>query len=159
MTAQPLLLQDEVSASAPELRLVFASTPMAVRAALAATLDGLAELALPDEDRGALEIVLAEILNNVVEHAYAESSEGRIELTVWPSAAGIVCEVVDEGRPMPEGKLPEPTLRALPTDDVALPEGGFGWSLIRLLCAELRCVRESGRNRLSLRLERSDAPR
>lgn len=132
---------------------------MSVRAALGTTLDGLRDLALADEDRGSLEIVLAEVLNNIVEHAYDESPDGTIELVVRPHATGIVCEVVDGGRPMPGGRIPEPTVRALAGEDAALPEGGFGWSLIRLLCAELHYAREGDRNRLTLGLARSAPPR
>ena len=159
MTCRSPMIQRAALAPPRELHLAFASTPRSVRAALAAILDRLADLALSDDDRGALEIVLAEVLNNIVEHAYAESPDGRIELTVRPSVTHITCEVLDGGEPMPGGRVPEPAVPALSGDDAGLPEGGFGWSLIRLLCVELRYAREGGRNRLTLRLERSGAPR
>lgn len=60
-------------------RLVFDSDPLAVREALR-RLAACPPLCLLDDDmRGTAEIVLAEALNNVVEHAYA-GRRGKIEL-------------------------------------------------------------------------------
>lgn len=43
---------------------------MAVRKALKELLDGLAPLDLDIEEMGTVELVMAEALNNIVEHAY-----------------------------------------------------------------------------------------
>ena len=56
------------------------------------------------EDRSTAEIVLAEVLNNVVEHAYAQGS-GPILLTLSLGDGLLHCRVEDEGAAMPGGSL------------------------------------------------------
>ncbi|MBN2631373.1 MAG: ATP-binding protein [Rhodobacteraceae bacterium] len=132
-------------------RLVIPSTPLAVRQALRALFDGLMTGAITQTARDAAQIVLAEALNNVVEHAYAQSP-GEIEVTVTFSATGLVCSITDAGLPMPGACLPPGDLAPLPkTGD--LPEGGFGWHLIRALSQDLHYRREEGRNLLSFRID------
>ena len=58
--------------SATEFHLEFESSPIAVRTALGRIIDGLGPLSLDPEEIGTVEIVMAEALNNVVEHAYPE---------------------------------------------------------------------------------------
>lgn len=128
------------------------ATPIAVR-------DGLAHmLAMPplchlsDEGRGSAELVLAEVLNNIVEHAYPDTP-GPVTISVVRADAGLRCLVVDQGRPMPDGVLPKGTLPA--SQDVALcdlPEGGFGWHLIRSLTTDLGYASVSGCNHLRFTL-------
>ena len=58
--------------------------------------------------------------------------------------------IVDEGLVMPDGQLPKG--RRLGGPGVALedlPEGGFGWHLIRSLCADLTYSRVDRQNRLA----------
>lgn len=92
--------------------------------------------------------VLAEILNNVVEHAGPDDARTLIELRVILDDGTIHAQVIDAGRPMPDGTLPEPALPH-PTD---LPEGGFGWCIIRAMADRISYTREGGRNRLSVLL-------
>lgn len=138
-----------------ETRIVLASDPMAVREALGRLVQALRLQALPDEDCGTAEIVLAEALNNVVEHAYA-ASPGEIELTVTLSGGALTCTIRDQGRPMP-GALPAGTLPALAPPD-HIPEGGFGWHLIRALSRDLHYRRQDGHNLLSFRVGREQSP-
>ncbi len=126
--------------------LVFTADPAAVRVALARLLAGSPVQDLPDDDRGTVELVLAEVLNNVAEHAYAGGS-GPVEVGLCSTPLGIACRVVDRGLAMPGGKLPEGDLPDVAPPD--FPEGGFGWHLIRSLTADLTYARRAGRNRLS----------
>ncbi|MFN7053455.1 MAG: ATP-binding protein, partial [Gemmobacter sp.] len=105
---------------------------------------------LPETARGTAEVVLAEALNNIVEHAYA-ASEGDIEITLTSDKGGLTCRIVDHGRPMPAHRLPDGTLPA--PDPLPPPEGGFGWYLIRTLSRDLEYRHADGRNHLSFRLE------
>lgn len=137
-------------------RVDFAADPMAVRAALETVLEAFALAGVAADDRAAAEILLAEVLNNVVEHAYDQRG-GWIELSAEVDHAAngrarAMCFIVrDWGRPMPDGMLPEGTL---PTSDVAdAPEGGFGWHLIRALARSLEYRREGGCNRLRFNLD------
>jgi len=142
----------DLKASVQTLHLVFAAEPDAVR-------DGLARMmALPplsglsDDDRGTAEVVLAEVLNNVAEHAYA-NGPGTVAVTLVPVGLGLDCLVVDQGVAMPDNRLPAGKLTAGPGTPVEdLPEGGFGWHLIRVLTRNLSYAREGGCNRLSFTL-------
>lgn len=133
------------------IRLVVQSDAGAVRAALQDLFGRCALAALPPADRGTAELVLAEVLNNIVEHAHPRR-QGQIELTLCHTPQGLVCSVVDRGLRMPGGQLPEgrPMPSVAPMAD--LPEGGFGWNLIRLLATDLSYRRVGGRNELSFRL-------
>ena len=132
-------------------RIVIPADPAAVREGLRALFDTLLLRGLPAAERGTAEIVLAEALNNIVEHAYARDS-GRIELTLQLHQSELVCRIEDQGAAMPGDRLPDGNLRAITgTDD--LPEGGFGWHLIRTLSRDLHYRRIDGRNQLSFRLD------
>jgi serine/threonine-protein kinase RsbW len=126
--------------------LVFTADPDAVRAALASLIAASPVHDLSEDDRGTVELVLAEVLNNVAEHAYAGGS-GPVEVGLCATPLGIACRIVDRGLAMPEGRLPEGALPPAAPDD--LPEGGFGWHLIRSLTADLSYARSAGQNRLS----------
>lgn len=131
------------------VRLRFPASPWEVRAALQELLERL-PIAHDEADLpGRLEIVMAEVLNNVVEHAY-EGAEGMIELQVSAEAGGLRCWVTDFGRPLAEGALPEARLPGAGAE--GLPEGGFGWYLITTLAQDITYHRVGGENRLSFLL-------
>jgi serine/threonine-protein kinase RsbW len=132
-------------------RLTIPSNALAVRDALCALFDALTVDPMPPETREAAQIVLAEALNNIVEHAYAQSA-GEIQVTLSVSTQGVQCDIVDFGLPMPGGTLPEGALVAHGAIE-DLPEGGFGWHLIRTLSQDLNYRRDGGRNLLSFRIE------
>lgn len=133
----------------PGHRLVFAADPVSVRDGLARLLGAPPASTLSATDRATVEIVLAEVLNNVAEHAYA-AHPGMVEVALAAHPAGIACQVVDSGAPMPGGKLPEGRQPTGPGTALAdLPEGGFGWHLIRSLTRDLRYVRTDAQNHLA----------
>jgi serine/threonine-protein kinase RsbW len=137
-------------------RIVIDSDMMAVR-------DGLQSLFacelvrdLTEECRGTAEIVLAEALNNVVEHAYARYS-GKIEVLMRRADSDLVFELIDAGLPMPGTEPPLGHLKeVLEIDD--LPEGGFGWFLIRNLSHSLAYRRVGDRNRLTFCVSVNNLP-
>lgn len=100
------------------------------------------------------ELILAEVLNNVVEHAYAAGT-GPVELTVERRDDGLECVVADEGKPLPPGMVPGDDVPAQADPD-SLPEGGFGWHIIRCLTSNLAYQREGGINRLMLHVPWTD---
>ncbi len=104
---------------------------------------------LPDDQRGTAELVLAEVMNNIVEHAYS-NGPGSIDLRIVRDLAGLECCITDHGRPMPGRALPS---GHLPGTEGELPEGGFGWFLIRNLTRDLHYRRDGSGNRLSFRLD------
>ncbi len=126
---------------------------MAVREALSAILAGLRSLDLDIEEAGTVELVLAEALNNIVEHAYGGvRGSGPIRIRCQHRPDGIHFCIEDEGDPMPEGRLPLGAVQNIERDMEDLPEGGFGWFLIQDLAKDIRYERLGGTNRLCLRL-------
>jgi serine/threonine-protein kinase RsbW len=99
------------------------------------------------------EQVLAEVLNNVVEHAHKEQPTGRIEVSVSPLSGGFAIEVRDNGAPMPKGVLPEGKLAEPSSNLEDLPEGGFGWFMIRSLAQDLSYARRAEWNELRFRID------
>lgn len=106
---------------------------------------------LTEDSRGTARIVLAEALNNIAEHAYA-SHRGAIDLQIAAHDGFLQVRLVDTGLPMPGGMLPVGKLS--PHGELAdLPEGGFGWYLIRSLTKDLTFRREGSNNMLSFCLD------
>ena len=143
-----MLPAPDPEARADDLQMAFMATPATVREGLARMLTMAPLCHLSDDRRATAELVLAEVLNNVVEHAYADQA-GPVLVSIGQTPQGLCCTVTDRGKAMPggtvpEGRCPDPLERAL--ED--LPEGGFGWHLIHSLTAELRYARVDDSNRL-----------
>jgi serine/threonine-protein kinase RsbW len=137
-------------------RLTIPGDSLAVRAGLRSLFDTILLRSLTADDRGAAEIVLAEALNNIVEHAYS-NSHGEIDITLQLRQTELICTIVDTGKPMPDNSLPEGCLAPLGAVQ-DLPEGGFGWHVIRILSKDLHYQRKDGRNQLSFRLDTTQPP-
>lgn len=103
------------------IRCVIPALPEAVSVALLGLMRNAALARFDADSRSTLELVLAEVLNNVVEHAYAHYP-GSIEVMLWPGADGIRGCIVDSGLPMPNGQVPAGDPPDLVGD---LPEGGL----------------------------------
>lgn len=99
-----------------------------------------------------MELALAEVLNNVVEHGYCGRQTGPIDLTIKPVTGGILCRIVDAGWPMPDLRVPEGRLPDLDVAFQDLPEGGWGWALVRGTVSGLRYRRNRGRNVVVFRI-------
>jgi serine/threonine-protein kinase RsbW len=135
--------------------IAIAGNDLAIRNGLAAlvTLPMIRDLS--ESNRGTVEIVVAEVLNNVVEHAYA-NRQGIIQLLICPQGTSLRFEVRDDGAALPDHQLPQGHAPAL-TQDI-LPEGGFGWFLIRSFANDLSYRREEDNNVLSFAIECSENP-
>ena len=127
----------------------FTASDTATREVLAALDARLQALEIDQDDRESVELLLAEALNNIGEHAYAGRG-GPVALIIEIERAGLVCELCDKGASLPGGSMPGKGLPSIdPPNDV--PEGGFGWHIIRCLASDLRYSRENGWNRLRFR--------
>ncbi|WP_374301947.1 ATP-binding protein [Paracoccus sp. (in: a-proteobacteria)] len=104
--------------------------------------------AITADTLGRLELVLAEVMNNVAEHSATQGvGSGAMHLCIVMQDGGLSCAITDDG-----GKLPADCLkpRNLPAiDPLDLPEGGFGWFLIQGLTQSLCYYREDHRNCLA----------
>jgi len=100
-------------------------------------------------DARTLELALAEVLNNIVEHAYGDQGKGRISLTLWHQDLTLSCTVIDEGRAMPGLTLPAGGMPEIAARIEDLAEGGWGWAMILALTRDIHYERQGSRNRLS----------
>lgn len=104
---------------------------------------------LGGELAGEVCLILAEALNNVVEHAYRYAQDGDINIKVLLVDQWLTISINDFG---PAFTIP--TTKAIPSPDPkeleSLPEGGFGWSLIQLLTDKITLQRINNRNHLEL---------
>lgn len=143
---------DRQPRGAPMFHRILAAEPLTVQQALIDLRVRFAGTVPPDAvDR--MELALAEVLNNIVQHGRPPRTPGRasggrppvtIHLTVISHAGGLACAVADDGTPLPQSCLvpvppPSPEL-------AALREGGFGWFMIRDLTQALFYFREHRRN-------------
>ncbi len=133
-------------------RITFPGKPLAVRSALARMMEQLKALDLSDHDWGNIELVLAEAMNNIIEHAYAGGIHGIVDLTISCVGGDLMFSILDDGLPMPDDRLPEGDAHNLDCDTEDLPEGGFGWFMIRELTSDLIYTRTGNRNRLEFRM-------
>ncbi|MEH6830072.1 ATP-binding protein [Sulfitobacter sp.] len=137
----------------PPFSVSIAGTEEAVRNGLAQAMACLAPLHLTADDMGTVELVLAEALNNVVEHALADSpNPTKIEIRGHHSAAGLHVTVIDRGAPMPDGATPVAKTPNLDVSICDMPEGGFGWYMIHTLATNVSYARIGASNHLSLHL-------
>lgn len=130
----------------------FKSDPMEVREVLTELETRLRALSVEHTTVSDVSLVLAEVLNNVVEHAHQNRRDGNIQLKVFARPCCIRCQIVDDGLPMPGLELPVGLLPSHDTDLHDLPEGGFGWFLIRNMTADLTYQRVEAENRLQFNL-------
>lgn len=130
----------------------FSGTPAGVREALAAATSQLRAFGASDEEAFTAELVIAEALNNVVEHALAGMNEPSFELVLETGKDGVSVRISDKGLPMPNEQLPAGVLPEITDKTEDLPEGGFGWFMIRDLAHDLKYERTSEQNQLNFRL-------
>ena len=137
----------------PPFRVCVQSGQFAVREVLSQFFDCLKPLDLDVEESGTIEMVLAEALNNIVEHAYPPSCPpGPIVVECAQRQDGLVLKIKDEGKAMPDGKMPLGMLSSLDVELDDLPEGGFGWFLISHLAKDVKYQRVGLENHLDIRL-------
>lgn len=144
------------------VNLRFPATADAVRDTLLTVDTTLAESGAAKDLRTRTQIALAEACNNIVEHAYAppcDVADPVIVLDIAGDRGGLQITLRDRGRAMPDGPLPSNDLPPLDPDDLnGLPEGGFGWALLREMTRALSISRRNGQNILRFRLPHEDRP-
>lgn len=131
----------------------FPADPRWVRRIIHQTIEELSSIGVSADDVGTAEIVLAEALNNVVEHAYDDDdTNGQIKLVVKQRPSGLLVEISDKGHPMPNGRAPLGNHPMSEFSNDPMPEGGYGWFLIRELVRDLIYDRRDGQNFLIFRM-------
>ncbi len=136
----------------PDLRLRFAAKELAIRAALHQSRRWMIRARLQPDFADRAELALAEILNNVAEHAYHGVKAGEIELFCRSEADGLRIALRDWGCALPQTLLDDhvqPQLIYGAGDPMKLPDGGFGWHIIRQLAQDIVSQRRNGENYLT----------
>lgn len=129
----------------------FSASSRNVRAVLLKVAATLAEN-LSEDQTGTVELALAEALNNIVEHAYADLPPGPIRLSLTQKRDAVICQIRDEGRPMPNLRPPNRGMQKVASRTEDLAESGWGWSLIRALTTNLRYQRHANHNHLKFHI-------
>ena len=99
------------------------------------------------------EIVLAEALNNIVEHAFEFQPTGQIDLSAELSELNLTFMLKDNGKVFP-GIPQKKEMKGAEIAFEDLPEGGFGWFLIHELTEQIAYARLEDQNALQLQLAR-----
>lgn len=140
------------------VKLRFPPSELAVRVALLRWRQWMRAAAACPDLTGRAETVLAEVLNNIAEHGAADGVAGWVELHCVLIETGLRVVITDQGRPIPRHLLLPPVVTGPAPADLGLaelPEGGFGWMLIRELTRNLTCESDSLGNRLGFLVPRS----
>lgn len=130
---------------------VFRARAEEARDALRSVMQCLRRTGMDPGRAGEVEIALTEAVNNVVEHAYGDPDAGYVRMSLILKRNVLLVRISDTGRPLPEGGLTAGRPANLSVPRLMLPEGGFGWFLIRTLADDVRHERHNGTNTLSLR--------
>ena len=137
----------------PHIHFTVQSGVYAAREASAKLMDGLAPLDLDVEEAGTVELVVAEALNNIVEHGYPDPKNGGpISIYCEHGKKGLNIKLIDKGLPMPDGKTPIGLAANTDVEFMDMPEGGFGWFIIKDLAKDVVYSRVDEVNRLDLRI-------
>ena len=118
-----------------------------------AALGPLLPARLPESDRQAVELGLAEALSNIVRHGHAGRSTQAVEVEWQETGRALRIEIRDAGLPIPAAELNRdgPSVFDFDVTDLGrLPEGGMGLELIRGAFDRLDYVSRDGVNRLRL---------
>jgi serine/threonine-protein kinase RsbW len=102
----------------------------------------------PAETCSALTLAVDEACTNIIEHAYAGTAGGAIEIAVETGPEDLRVTLLDRGRPFDLSAVPPPDLTAGWKER---PVGGLGWHLIRASVDDVDYEpRPDGGNRLIL---------
>lgn len=145
------IAHDLTPVAAPAFEIQFISDAFAVRDALEKLSTAWERWDVAEGPRIGAEQALAEVLNNVVEHAHAGRDDGAVIVKSVRVGEELRIEVLDNGGPLPEDVLLQRELATAGDELDALPEGGFGWFMIHALTDDLSYMRQDGWNRLQFK--------
>ncbi|KIC18062.1 MULTISPECIES: ATP-binding protein [unclassified Leisingera] len=131
----------------------FTATNTDARSSISSVVARLRTLGIPSARADEVQIALTEAVNNVVEHAYADATPGDVRIKAELTHDRLWISIQDAGSPFPNGQLPEGKPADVNVPVKSLPEGGFGWFLIRELASQVQYERSEGSNNLTLCFE------
>jgi serine/threonine-protein kinase RsbW len=121
-----------------------------VRAAVACILE---ELDFAEADVLHVQLALAEVINNCIEHSYAPQKRGCIEIRANLADTTLKLEIFDDGNPVPLRKVKELLKRPIlaPAVDLPVPSSGRGLQIIRSTMDSVVFSHAGTRNKVLLR--------
>ncbi len=140
------------------LELSFVATEARASNGIAQVGARLEALGLSPGQTGDIKIAMAEAINNVVEHAYAGLPAQDVQVRCRFLDHQLVVQIVDSGHPMPGMKPPDGVPPHIGAELQGLPEGGFGWFIIKQLASRVEYQRRDGTNRLVLSFDLGERP-
>jgi len=126
------------------------ATELGVRDLMQRFQDALTCQDLDADTQSTVAIAVTEGLNNIVEHALAGRMDESIDVALSVDAAQVFVLLQDAGCAMPGWQIPATCQTVLPVARADLPEGGFGWMMIRSLTDRVDYSRTNGMNRLKM---------
>lgn len=119
---------------------------------LGAATRAICALVLHEEQAAELDLALVEAATNIVKHGFCGRSDGRIRLRLDVSEERVEVELRDNGPAFDPLSVPQAAPWDADSDASfdALPEGGFGVSLVRALADGCNYQRQDGENVLIL---------
>lgn len=126
------------------------SNPRRVRKSIRSAARALCDAGLSRSLTENVELAVTEAVNNVIEHGYGGRSGGIILIEYEMIADTLKLTILDQSQGMADTHLPSGRLPDLMVEKSDLPEGGYGWFIIRSLTRRQHYSRHEGWNRLSL---------
>jgi anti-sigma regulatory factor (Ser/Thr protein kinase) len=96
--------------------------------------DGARRVGFSDKDIYAIQLAADEASSNIIEHAYAGTTGGKLEVELSVSANELKIIMRDHGKPFDPSSVPEPNVKA---DLSERKIGGLGMYLMRKLMDEV----------------------
>jgi serine/threonine-protein kinase RsbW len=128
-----------------------------VRFAAAALQGVLRALDCGEDQAPMIELAVVEAINNAIEHAYAETPDGRVELQLEGAHGALQISVTDRGRAMPAEALER--ARAGGYEPAAPPrEGGYGLGIILEVMSNVGYRTEHDLNTLTMSITLNRSP-
>ncbi len=131
----------------------FPADAEATRTALARMQTLFLAIGLAKETQYDVVIALTEAINNIIEHALGDNPLGCVGLSCYRRNGELLVRLQDNGKAMPGLSAPMGQSVDFNRPMADLPEGGFGWFLIRQLTSDVQYHRERNINHLDLRFE------
>lgn len=114
---------------------------------------GLIPLRLPEEDSYAIELGIAEVLTNIVQHGYLGQKDGSITVNWKEYMNRLEVNISDRGLPIPSGLLKREARNPFDFDlnnIQELSENGFGLMLVKTVFDRVDYQSSEGVNRMHL---------
>lgn len=109
----------------------------------------LQQNAVPPEATFRVNLAVEELLTNIIQYGYTDTTEHVIELSITREPEHVLLVVSDDGTPFNPLENPPPDIHQ-PLDQRKI--GGLGIHLVRQIAEEIAYRHENNRNRLDLRI-------